>query len=38
MLYTVSAVQILTTLDAWEEIEYHVPEAREKIGHRTWYA
>ncbi|KAK8205672.1 Rab geranylgeranyltransferase [Zalaria obscura] len=32
MLYTVSAVQIITTLDAWEELERRIPAGREKIG------
>ncbi|KAK8168315.1 type-2 protein geranylgeranyltransferase subunit beta [Phyllosticta citrichinensis] len=32
MLYTVSAVQILATLDAFEDVEARVPGGREKIG------
>lgn len=32
MLYTVSAVQILATLDAWRELEDRVPGGRQKIG------
>lgn len=32
MLYTVSAVQILATLDAWNELEQHTQGGREKIG------
>ena len=32
MLYTVSAVQIMATLDAWDELEKHMTGGREKIG------
>ncbi|KAF2876288.1 geranylgerany transferase type II beta subunit [Massariosphaeria phaeospora] len=33
MLYTVSAVQILATLDAFDELEERLPGVRQKIGH-----
>lgn len=32
MLYTVSGVQILATLDAFEELEQRVPGGKERIG------
>jgi len=32
MLYTVSAVQILTMLDAWDELEHHSHGSKLKIG------
>lgn len=32
MLYTVSAVQILATLDAWDELEQHSHGAKFRIG------
>ncbi|KAF2740499.1 geranylgerany transferase type II beta subunit [Polyplosphaeria fusca] len=32
MLYTVSGVQILATLDAFDELEKRVPDGRQKIG------
>jgi hypothetical protein len=32
MLYTVSGVQILATLDAFEDLEKHVPGGSQKIG------
>lgn len=35
MLYTVSAVQILATLDGFEELEQRIPGGREKIGRCT---
>lgn len=35
MLYTVSSVQILATLDAFDELEAKVPGGREKIGKCT---
>jgi len=36
MLYTVSAVQILATLDAFADLEVRIPGARLKIGHCTY--
>ena len=32
MLYTVSAVQILATLDAFEEFDERVKDGRQKVG------
>jgi len=32
MLYTVSAVQILATLDAFEDLESHTQGGKEKVG------
>ena len=39
MLYTVSAVQLLATLDAMEEFEQQIPRGRERVGHcaHTWH-
>ena len=34
MLYTVSAVQILATLDAFDDLERHVPGGKHKIAKR----
>lgn len=36
MLYTVSAVQILATLDAFADLDARVPDARLKIGQCTY--
>ena len=33
MLYTVSGVQILATLDAFDELEERIKGGRQKIGH-----
>lgn len=32
MLYTVSSVQVLAMLDAWEEMEQHTTACRQTIG------
>lgn len=36
MLYTVSAVQILASLDAFAELEQRVAGGKEKIAHCKW--
>ena len=36
MLYTISGVQILATLDAFDELEERVKGGRQKIGHCTF--
>jgi len=33
ILYTVSGVQILATLDAFDELDQRIPGGRHKIGH-----
>jgi len=35
MLYTVSSVQVLAMLDAWEEMELHTSGCRQIIGQCT---
>jgi geranylgeranyl transferase type-2 subunit beta len=37
MLYTVSGVQILATLDAFEDLEERVPGGKQKIGRCTFF-